>query len=81
MCSRESLVEAISGVRIPTLVVSGAADPLLPAAYIREEVLAYFPQARAVFLPCGHEIPYEMPVETSWLLQAFLAGVANREQG
>lgn len=76
MCARESLVKTVRNVRIPTLVISGSADPLLPAAYVREEVLTYFPQARAVLLPCGHEIPYEMPAETSWLLQAFLAGVA-----
>jgi non-heme chloroperoxidase len=75
MCSRESLVDSVRNIRIPTLVLAGAADPLLPEAYIREEVLTYFPQARTISLPCGHEIPYEMPAETSWLLEAFLAGV------
>jgi hypothetical protein len=29
-------------------------------------------------MPCGHEIPYEMPSETAWLLEAFLAGVGSR---
>jgi pimeloyl-ACP methyl ester carboxylesterase len=79
MCSRESLVGMIRGVRIPTLIATGKADPLMPAAYIREEVLAYFPHARVVWLPCGHEIPYEMPEETAWLLEAFLAGMPPRE--
>jgi 3-oxoadipate enol-lactonase len=75
MCSRESLVDIVRSVRIPTLIVTGKSDPLLPPAYIREEVLAYFPHARVAALPCGHEIPYEMPSETGWLLEAFVAGV------
>jgi 2-succinyl-6-hydroxy-2,4-cyclohexadiene-1-carboxylate synthase len=75
MCSRESLVDTVARVRIPTLVMTGAADPLLPPAYIREELLPYFPNCRLVTLPCGHEIPYEMPQETGWLLEAFLAGM------
>ncbi len=80
MCSRESLVAMIRDVRIPTLIATGSEDPMMPAAYIREEVLPYFPQARVVRLPCGHEIPYEMPVETAWLLEAFLAGAASAAQ-
>jgi hypothetical protein len=28
-----------------------------------------------VFLPCGHEIPFEMPNETASLLEAYLAGL------
>jgi pimeloyl-ACP methyl ester carboxylesterase len=75
MCSRESLVDVVRTVRIPTLIVTGKSDPLMPPAYIREEVLAYFPHARVVWLPCGHEIPYEMPAETAGLLEAFLAGL------
>lgn len=75
MCSRESLVEVVRSVRIPTLIITGKSDPLMPPAYIREEVLAYLPQARVVWLPCGHEIPYEMPAETAGLLEAFVAGL------
>jgi pimeloyl-ACP methyl ester carboxylesterase len=75
MCSRESLVNRIRNVRIPTLIVTGEGDPLLPPSYVREEVLAYFPQARLIALPCGHEIPYEMPTATAWLLEAFLAAI------
>ena len=68
---------SLRSVRIPTLIITGKSDPLMPPAYIREEVLAYFPHARVVWLPCGHEIPYEMPAETAWLLEAFLAGSAG----
>ena len=81
MCSRESLVERIREVRIPTLIVTGKADPLMPAAYIREEVQAYFPQARLLWFPCGHEIPYEMPAETAWVLEAFLAATPAQSGG
>jgi pimeloyl-ACP methyl ester carboxylesterase len=75
MCSRESLVDVARTVSIPTLIITGQSDPLISPAYVREEVLAYFPRARVAWLPCGHEIPYEMPAETAWLLEAFLAGV------
>jgi pimeloyl-ACP methyl ester carboxylesterase len=80
MCARQSVTETIRGVDIPTLVVTGRADPLMPEACLRQKVLPYFPQARVIRMPCGHEIPYEMPSETAWLLEAFLAGVGTRSQ-
>jgi alpha/beta hydrolase family protein len=62
----------------PTLIIGGAADPLFNPEYIRNCVLPTTPEARAVFLPCGHEIPIEMPHETAWLLEAYFAGVQAR---
>jgi pimeloyl-ACP methyl ester carboxylesterase len=81
MCSKHSVVNTIRDVTIPTLILTGTADPLMPDAYIREEVLRYFPEARIVRMPCGHEIPYEMPTETAWLLEAFLAGAGSPAAG
>jgi pimeloyl-ACP methyl ester carboxylesterase len=66
----------VQGVRVPTLVIGSDGDALLSADYARSEVQAFFPGARLVILPCGHDIPLEMPTETAWLLQAFLAGIA-----
>ena len=71
----------IKDVRVPTLIVTGEADPLMPAQYIREEVMPYFPQSRVISLPCGHEIPYEMPAETGWIIEAFLAATAGGTAG
>ena len=33
--------------------------------------------ARLVALPCGHEIPQELPEQTAALLEAFLSGVSH----
>ena len=60
----------------PADAADGSGDPLLSADYARSEVQAFFPGARLVIVPCGHDIPLEMPTETAWLLQAFLAGIA-----
>jgi pimeloyl-ACP methyl ester carboxylesterase len=81
MCAKQSVAGVIEGLSIPTLILTGTADPLMPEAYVREEVLPYFPNARIVWMPRGHEIPYEMPSETAWLLEAFLSGVGTRSAG
>jgi non-heme chloroperoxidase len=72
----ESSEKEVNELRIPTLVIAGEADPLFNRAYVDRHVLPTTPGARAVFLPCGHEIPYEMPDETARLLEAYLAGLA-----
>jgi pimeloyl-ACP methyl ester carboxylesterase len=74
----ESIEDEVSDLRTSTLIIGGAADPLFNPEYIMKCVLPTTPEARAVFLPCGHEIPIEMPNETAWLLEAYFAGVQAR---
>jgi pimeloyl-ACP methyl ester carboxylesterase len=57
----ESIEAEVSNIRIPTLIMAGEYDPLFNFAYINERVLPNTPKARVVLLPCGHEIPFEMP--------------------
>jgi pimeloyl-ACP methyl ester carboxylesterase len=71
----ESTEKEVSDIRIPTLIIAGEADPLFNREYVSKRVLPTTPGARAVFLPCGHEIPFEMPNETASLLEAFVAGL------
>jgi pimeloyl-ACP methyl ester carboxylesterase len=71
----ESIVDEVSGVRVPTLVIAGVGDPILTPDYVRRSVVECTPGARLVTLPCGHEVPIEMPKETAWILQAFVAGL------
>ena len=71
----ESIVDEVSGARVPTLVIAGTGDPILTPDYVRHSVVEPIPGARLVILPCGHEVPIEMPEETAWLLQAFVAGL------
>jgi pimeloyl-ACP methyl ester carboxylesterase len=71
----ESIADEVSGVRVPTLVIAGAGDPILTPDYVRRFVVESIPGARLITLPCGHEVPIEMPKETAWILQAFVAGL------
>jgi pimeloyl-ACP methyl ester carboxylesterase len=71
----ELIENEVSDIRVPTLILAGEGDPLFNREYIDKNVLPTTPGARAVFLPCGHEIPFEMPNETASLLEAFLAGL------
>jgi pimeloyl-ACP methyl ester carboxylesterase len=74
----QSIENEVRNIRTPTLIIAGEADPLFNAEYVNKRVLPTTPGARAVFLPCGHEIPFEMPQETGWLIEAFAAGLQNR---
>jgi pimeloyl-ACP methyl ester carboxylesterase len=73
----EPLAKEIGRVRVPTLVIAGEHDPVLTPAYVKEQILDRTPGARMVTLPCGHEIPIEMPSDMAWLLEAFLAASQN----
>ena len=74
----ESTENEVSDIRTPTLIIAGEADPLFNREYVNKNVLPTTPGARAVFLPCGHEIPFEMPNETASLLEAYLAGLQGQ---
>jgi pimeloyl-ACP methyl ester carboxylesterase len=71
----ESIENEVKNTVVPTLIIAGEGDPLFHREYINKNVLPATPGARVVFLPCGHEIPFEMPNETGSLLEAFLAGL------
>jgi non-heme chloroperoxidase len=75
MFAYTSIVDEARTVTAPTLVVGGAADPMLPPDYLREQVLGVIGGARLALLDCGHETPIELPQETAGLLEAFVAGL------
>jgi pimeloyl-ACP methyl ester carboxylesterase len=81
MWAYTSVEDYVRSVRAPTLVVGGEGDALLPPDYVRNEVAALISGSRSVTLPCGHDIPLEMPNETAWLIQAFLAGLQGEAEG
>jgi non-heme chloroperoxidase len=78
MCA-VSCVEQARSIHVPTLVVSGSHDPLLTPQSIRSTILTHIPAARMIELPCGHEIPQEMPEQAAALLEAFLSGLGQVE--
>jgi pimeloyl-ACP methyl ester carboxylesterase len=71
----ESIENEVRNIHTPTLIIAGEGDPLFNREYINKNVLPMTPDARTVFLPCGHEIPFEMPNETARLFEAYLAGL------
>lgn len=70
-----SFVERAKTIRVPTLVLAGSYDPLLTPETLRTTIMAQIPEARMVDLPCGHEIPQEMPEQTAALVEEFLSSM------
>ena len=77
MLTRESFVERLESVRIPTLVVGGVHDPILTPAALRDSVVAPLAGARLALLDCNHEVPIERPLELAELIGAFLVGLSD----
>lgn len=65
----------VRNIHTPTLIICGEFDPLFNREYTNNFLVPTVARARTVFLPCGHEIPFEMPDETANLIEAFLAGL------
>lgn len=72
-----SFVEQAENIRVPILVIAGSYDPLLAPDMLKSTILAKIAGARIVTLPCGHEIPQEMPEQTAALLEAFFSGMGE----
>jgi 3-oxoadipate enol-lactonase len=78
MCAQPGFSERLAAVPVPTLVIGGNCDPLMPPDYLREEVAGRIPGARLEVLNCGHNIPLEKPAETAAMIQEFVVS-ATRE--
>jgi len=76
MCGA-TFVEQAKKIRVPTLVLAGSYDPLLTTDMLKATTLTQIVGARMVTLPCGHEMPQEMPEQTAALLEAFLSGLGH----
>ena len=76
MCA-VSCIQQAKKIRVPVLVIAGRFDPLLPPDMLKATIRAQIPRARIVSLPCGHEIPQEMPEQVAALLEAFLSGLGQ----
>jgi pimeloyl-ACP methyl ester carboxylesterase len=75
MLDRPSLVPRLGAVRVPTLFITGAEDPLLPVAVAREQAAA-IPGARFEVVPgTAHQSPWESPGQVLPLVRAFLSTV------
>jgi 2-hydroxy-6-oxonona-2,4-dienedioate hydrolase len=61
-------------VKVPTLVVRGKEDPIVPQRWA-EEVVRLLPQGRLAVIPgAGHTINYTYPLELARVTRAFIEG-------
>jgi len=65
----EDFLDRIGDIRVPTIVVAGERDPLVPVERLRRDVVARIAGAVLVTLKnVGHNIPVEVPAELASLL-------------
>jgi non-heme chloroperoxidase len=75
MFAGASFLDQAKEISTPTLVISGAYDPVVTPDYIQKQIVSRLARKHLVTLPCGHDIPLEMPDESAALITAFLAGL------
>ena len=64
--------DALAAIRVPTLLVAGSRDPIVPLS-LAEKVAAWIPQADlVVFEDCGHYPQHEAPEQLHDVLAGFL---------
>jgi pimeloyl-ACP methyl ester carboxylesterase len=73
MCTEESFVDRLSASCAPTLIIGGIDDPMGTPEYLVNEVVQRIPKARLSSLPCGHNVPLEMPEETAAIINDFVS--------
>ncbi len=72
LVDRDGVLEALSQVEAPTLVVSGAEDTILPSAMSRR-IAAILPEAQHVEVPgAAHLVPLERPEVATALIFNFI---------
>jgi pimeloyl-ACP methyl ester carboxylesterase len=79
MCTQTTFADQLGGLRIPTLVVGGASDPIFSPEVLRHAVAAPIAGARLALLDSNHEIPIERPRELAAVIEGFLAGLGLAE--
>ena len=77
---QDRIEEKLPYVRVPTLVVRGGKDPIVPQRWC-EEAVRLLPQGRLVVIPgAGHTVNYNSPVELARVVREF-AGVRDQQPG
>ncbi|HEY2679036.1 MAG TPA: alpha/beta hydrolase [Steroidobacteraceae bacterium] len=72
LVDRDGALDALSAVHVPTLIVSGAEDTVLPSALSRR-IAEKMPNARHVEVPgAAHLVPLEQPQAANELILNFL---------
>lgn len=75
LAARRDSIEFLSDIRIPTLIIAGAEDALIPLAQA-ETMRRRIPSSQLVVVPeCGHLINLEQPTHFQNAVSSFLATV------
>jgi 2-hydroxy-6-oxonona-2,4-dienedioate hydrolase len=76
---QDAIERKLPQVRVPSLVVRGARDPLVSQRWA-EAVARLLPHGRLVVIPgAAHAVPYSAPVELGQVIEAFLTAVPGHE--
>ncbi|WP_223624155.1 alpha/beta fold hydrolase [Microbacterium sp. EST19A] len=78
--SRGDLLARLSGLSVPTLVVSGLDDVITPP-HFHTEIVTRMPDARLVTLDAGHLLPLERPQAFGSLLRSWQTQLADAASG
>ena len=77
--TRVDLRPGLAGVTVPSLVVSGADDPICPPVF-HTELIEALPGARLETLDAGHLLPMERPAEFGALVRDWVADHVESER-
>lgn len=76
--SQENIAEQVSNIDVPTVVIAGELDRVVPVGVLRAELLSRVPQAVMHVLPgTGHLSMLESPGELTELIRSFCASIAG----
>ena len=86
MCTQTTFAEQLGGLRIPTLVVGGATDPIFSPEVLRHGVAGPIAGARLALLDSNHEIPNRASARTggrdrSILGRSYASRIASSHDG
>jgi pimeloyl-ACP methyl ester carboxylesterase len=77
MAGREDALPWLGSLRVPTLVLAGAEDSIMPPSE-SERLAKAIPGAQLALVPgAGHLLPFEQPEAFNGLLRAFLASLPS----
>jgi 2-hydroxy-6-oxonona-2,4-dienedioate hydrolase len=76
----DPIEQKLPQVQVPTLVVRGSLDPIVPQDWV-EEVVRLLPQGQLAVIPgAGHTINYSAPLELARVSRAFIQATTNAVQ-
>jgi 3-oxoadipate enol-lactonase len=80
LVDRDGALDALSDVKVPALILSGAGDTILPSA-LSERIAARMPNARHVIVPgAAHLVPLEQPQAVNGLILDFLGQLLRTQE-